>query len=520
MQKSEVLRIAGDFAFEYGFFAGHEDFRLCTDPTADIYVTYAHRSLEEFFGSFGFLQALADGKSVDDILGSDCEQPIFMMNPLVLRFSLWLLNEKLFNFPQNIYLELVLFAVKQIDFHRLDTMAVEWMYPAMRISEAFRETESLKLKFFKHILEKCQHVHVLIIRAEGGCNYEQVDGVLGFMNPSLLSKLTYLSITGLDSPPFTHQDPFTILIDSTDPDTLHKYLNILLPKYNLLKIDPQVYASVHYRRSESCDLSTLITKHIKQLHLIKDYTIERDSPATLFSSDKFSHCPQLTRVTLVECRTDDSVPSSLIKAVQNGDLPHLKRIELSNCRVNDCEWPKVPEFSFKTIGKFNLSHMQKLLSKLAELGVYHPSDIDLVIPVHLENLSVLNLRRMDSYNLQQINRILEKGKVPNLSNLSVSVLENGVRLHKFLDNFVPNQIVKLQKLALWDFMISVEDLKILSKILAVRLTKLDLSWSSGFTGNLSVLFTHSFSQTENSDIEELWTERNRSTESGSSHCRR
>ena len=82
LQRSEILRIAGDFVLDYGFLAGHRDF---TDLAADISVTYVHRSLEEFFGSFGFLQALADGKSVDDILGSDCEKPIFMVNPLVLR---------------------------------------------------------------------------------------------------------------------------------------------------------------------------------------------------------------------------------------------------------------------------------------------------------------------------------------------------------------------------------------------------------------------------------------------------
>ena len=46
----------GDFAFEYGLFAGHEDLKLFNDPTADIYVTYPHRSLEEFFGSYGFVQ--------------------------------------------------------------------------------------------------------------------------------------------------------------------------------------------------------------------------------------------------------------------------------------------------------------------------------------------------------------------------------------------------------------------------------------------------------------------------------
>ena len=57
LQRSEVLRVVGEFAFEYGLFAGHEDFRLLGDLNADIYVTYPHRSLEEFFGSYGFCQA-------------------------------------------------------------------------------------------------------------------------------------------------------------------------------------------------------------------------------------------------------------------------------------------------------------------------------------------------------------------------------------------------------------------------------------------------------------------------------
>ena len=79
MQKREVLKVVGKFAFEYELFAGHEDIRLLGDPTADIYVTYPHRSLEEFFGSDGFIQALNEGQSLEDILGSDCKEPIFMV---------------------------------------------------------------------------------------------------------------------------------------------------------------------------------------------------------------------------------------------------------------------------------------------------------------------------------------------------------------------------------------------------------------------------------------------------------
>ena len=489
LQKSEVLRFAGDFVLDYGFLAGRRDF---TDLTADMYVTYAHRSLEEFFGSFGFLQALADGKSVDDILGLDSEEPIFMVNPLVLRFCLWLLTQNCFTFQQNIYQKLVLFAAKRIDFHILNTGVVERVYPAMNISDPLLHKDSLKLKFLKNVLQKCQYVRFLTIKFEKDamCNYEQVDRILGFMSSDLLSKLTCLSLISEDSitsisAPSMFLDPLVTSIDLTDPQTFHKFLNIFLPKYNLLKRNPQVYATVSC--GVDCDLSTLMTKHIKQLNLLRNDGMESYSLVT----GKLPHFPQLTHIFLHRCRIDDSVPSALTKAIHDGKLPNLNRIDLFCCIVNDCEWPKVPEFSFHTTGKFDLSHMQKLLSKLTELTVIKRLDIDLVIPVRLETLSVLKLYKIDSCYLQQINSILAKGKLPNLSKLSVTI-PNRVRLQKFLDNFDPNQILKLETLALEDFIISAEELKILSeKLTAIRLTELDLTNSSGITGSLSALFTHS-----------------------------
>ena len=92
------------------FFAVDKEF---TDSTADTYVTYVHRSIEEFFGSFEFLQALDDGKSIDEILGSDCEEPIFMVNPLVMKFCLWLLTTReFFSSPRIVYDKLVTYAAK------------------------------------------------------------------------------------------------------------------------------------------------------------------------------------------------------------------------------------------------------------------------------------------------------------------------------------------------------------------------------------------------------------------------
>ena len=149
-------------------------------------------------------------------------------------------------------------------------------------------------------MQKCQYFRVLTIKSEKDrmCNYEQVDRILGSMSSDLLSKLTCLSlksegpITSLSAPSM-FSDPLAISIYRTNPEDFHKYLNVLLPKYNLLKRNPQVYARVQFWKRQ--DLSTLMTKHIKHLHLVRNDRMERDSHVTLFVSGKFPHCPQLTQ---------------------------------------------------------------------------------------------------------------------------------------------------------------------------------------------------------------------------------
>ena len=154
LQKSDVLRIVGKSAFEYGFFDGHEDSRLFAHPVADIYICFIHTSVEEFFWSCGFLQALDNGKSVDDILGSDCKEPIFMVNPLVLNFCLWLLEKTFFQFPDTIYGKLALYTAKCIDSYHISVDEIEKMYAAISRCNALKNEDSLKLKFIKNVFEK------------------------------------------------------------------------------------------------------------------------------------------------------------------------------------------------------------------------------------------------------------------------------------------------------------------------------------------------------------------------------
>ena len=477
LQRSEVLRIVGDHAFEYGFFAGHQDFRLCTDPTADVYVTYAHRSIEEFFGSFGFLQALDEGKSVDDILGSDCEKPVFMMNPLFFTFCLWLLKTELFSARTNVYDKLVAYVVQRIDFNMLDAKCIGEVYPAMNIELAAKNKDSLKLEFFKNVLKQCKHVRILHLRFVRYLTSESyVQALEGFqvlISRSLLSKLTLLSINTSAFLPRVKNtcNNLTILIDHIlgaidDTHAILKSEQRTLT-YFLRKCDPKRNPQVCTRKmcKDSHDLSTMIQTHTKQLRLVW-FSASQKAPGKLFVSGEFPFCPHFTHFTAEDFIIDDSVPAAFMKAVKGGKFPNLRRIELNDCVLNDCEWPEVPEFSLEPV--FDISEMQKLIVNLTELTV----------------------------DISQISIIINCLSSADLEKLSVESWHDFIRrnidlLNSFLEEFDPNHAEKLEKLALRWLIITPQQLEILcDRLSSIRLTELDMTCSSGFEGSLSVLFNH------------------------------
>ena len=138
-------------------FAGHEDFRLSGDLTADIYVTYPHRSLEEFFGSFGFCQALSGGESLEEILGIDSEKSLLLVNPLFLKFSLWFLSTPIFNFKQKekCYDKITSYVATHIDDVVFDPKETSKKYPAFDVLSSAATTDDLKVKFFRDTFAKC-----------------------------------------------------------------------------------------------------------------------------------------------------------------------------------------------------------------------------------------------------------------------------------------------------------------------------------------------------------------------------
>ena len=136
------------------------------DLTADIYVTYPHRSLEEFFGSFGFCQALSEGESVEKILGFYSPNSLLLVNPLFLKFTLWFLSTTIFNSNQReeCYDKITSYVASHIHGEAFDAAETSREYPAFDILSSTSRTDDLKVNFFRDTFDKCKSVKTFKIQ--------------------------------------------------------------------------------------------------------------------------------------------------------------------------------------------------------------------------------------------------------------------------------------------------------------------------------------------------------------------
>ena len=350
LEKSEVLSTVGNDAFEYGFFAGHEDFRLSGDLTADIYVTYAHRSLEEFFGSFGFCQALSEGKRLEEILGFNSQSSLLLVNPLFLKFSLWFLSSPDFNFQQSedCYDKITSYVATHIDSVEFDVMKTSKKYPAFDVQSLNTRPDGLERRFCRDTFEKCKSVKTLNIPLFGFIPlYSRiVDTVLKLMNKDFLNNLTKI-IVGVPEPRDTDDSALTLAVNAGYFESL-KLLHLLLQDYNLTRRNPQVYLRLRYINfpDKKSDVIGLITKEVKDLHkYIKELDVQfqiRFTRLHLEASGKFPHCPAFRHLVVERGHIDGSVPSALREALRHGKLPSFTSVDLVSCcgHTSDTDWPK------------------------------------------------------------------------------------------------------------------------------------------------------------------------------------
>ena len=202
LRKGDVKRELGPEVFNWGLLIGNENADKLTDVAFNILVTFAHQSIEEFFGSVYFILRLSEGETIESLLGGDCEKPIFMVNPLFLEFCLWLLKDSdLTSFVpekenrQWVHKALAAYITKKIDDKYLSLEDVGSKFPALNIGldfpkfNAFEATnvDHMSVDLLKAILSQCSKTEWLIL-----LSYHPVDELLSALNPCLSSKIKIL----------------------------------------------------------------------------------------------------------------------------------------------------------------------------------------------------------------------------------------------------------------------------------------------------------------------------------------
>ena len=161
MQRQDIEMI-DEYIFDYGLIIGHEDYRLRGSETADIFITFVHRTIQEFLGSFYFVQVLSKGKQIDSLLPHGCKEPICMSNQMIIEFCIWFLSDSSNSLPlveisiaRQVLKSIIL---QHIDFPQINLCELSLLYPSLFLPMFVLGKNGPTSKFCSKILKECKTV--------------------------------------------------------------------------------------------------------------------------------------------------------------------------------------------------------------------------------------------------------------------------------------------------------------------------------------------------------------------------
>ena len=485
-KKSDVIKDVGSEAFDYGLLIGNEDFRLTRDATADILVTFPHQSILEFLCAFYFILMLSEGKAIESLLGADYERPIFMENPLMLHFCLWLVSpsQKYFPFSKKdeIYGILKWYVLKRVDSSELVLADLVKVYPALNIEEAFTRKEKLKFRFFQSLLSECHNIRTLIVRSS-----DCVDWILTSLR-QVLAQIVYITVDNIFNMTRIREGLFFEGVSEKGS------LDIVFKHLNYFGMDLSLYISVR----EMIDVSHILAKlhggRIRNVHInyLKTFTRSKGSVSLPFLGS-------LNKLTVKNCHLHEVIPC-LANGVENGSLPSLTHIGFIDCRglagnlsqLFGFHWPQLTHvslhrctISIRDVKAVSNGHLPKLTSIIFPVGYI----------VEQDKKSLQQLKELKSMNVTSIFLDCKNCRKDGLNfwdYLNTSSIESvGVR-----QGFVSpalHSLVSLKYLSLQESISSEHELaKLTNNLHRERLCKLDIGHSSGIAEHISTLISHDF----------------------------
>ena len=168
LKRSEVVKEVDEEVFDYGLRFGHEDAsRLIKDETADIFITFPHRSIMEFLGALYFVLMLSCNTTIDTLFDGTRSDPMFMTDPLFLDFCLWFLCEKNCYIPidgKNVILAtLAEFCAQNLGSSCFRVEDITKLSPALDLRRAEKKNDELMFAFYLKFLEKLENANTIVL---------------------------------------------------------------------------------------------------------------------------------------------------------------------------------------------------------------------------------------------------------------------------------------------------------------------------------------------------------------------
>ena len=467
-ERSRVEREVGKDAFDYGFLIGNED--MIGDTKADIFITFPHKTIQEFFGAFGFVTLLSNR-----LLDLKSTKRIFLDNPLFLHFCFWFLSGRCSReyFPavdmNTACMDLYTYLVEIIQCRVLNLRDISKNYPALNVLGSVHACDDTNAEHFGRILEMLDKVQCLTLRHD-----DPVDWILNHI------KCTLTLIVVEDDSDESKHNVFPELLQSKGND-----LNILLSGkthspgvmiYLLQKAaqwDRQLALYLFLTDRISVDISKFLHHQMHQLHVVGIGPVRTKvfAAGELFSTP-LSHLSIIGRVAL-----DESVMLVTAKAFREGKLSRLKNLSFACAELTG------------RIG--HLFDRDTILSTVTNLCFYDIDKNDIeTLSQNWINVTDLSINTLTKSGLRTVMKSLGQGMLKNLRKFCLSMIDSETI---GLETVRPENLPQLEHLGLQRCIASKTILERLSHLLTDwTLYTLDISHSSGICGKLSILLQFTF----------------------------
>ena len=525
-----MIREIGNEAFEYGLLIGNEDFRLVGHEIADILVTFPHRTLQEFLGSYYFVLKLSEGGSLESLLGVDLKKARFMQDQLFLDFCLWFANgnEDLIPISKGkiVLQSLKSYIVDRIDVVQFEPEVIARVFPACDVKHAYeyKRHDSALLTLLKEVISSFRRVQHLMLTHSDPIEYildsmrenichlssimvEDMNGPSMSMWPSeyessksMLGPLTYLQFVE-----YMHCEGVLDIV-LTGKMCTHEMLDKVLQRCSHVEKLVSVYLFIS--DDKVFELSQFLRAKVKKLFMVGyrccSVTCQKDIPS----------CSDLTHLYFVQIHQmfrqnltgiDSNVLSKLSEASHAAKLPNLTNLCFEHCRfglesklhlLSQSSWPSLTYLNlcecYLTLDDFYLLFQGTNTDSFPSLRSLLICDLHKIpmrsvledFPSSWPNLESLVL---DNIVTETSTYLFKERRLPNLTYLLISPAPNEMQGGLQL---LPETIPRLEAFKLSHFRLVLN--KFRASLEQQTLQVLDISHCSGFEGNLSCLLSETF----------------------------